>query len=227
MKKIFLLLICFFSLLIGLKAQTNTETSKWFVSFSTGFCIGSPNNSINNTITDQNFNMTSNSWFGSVNYPVSTIKQPLLFMLGKRITKYGSLYLLVGQPTGGKVDGYNGVSFVTFDYNVLQFTLGYQFTFPKTRFKVGVGPSLFIFNNSPQVDYHTASSESSSIPGATVNVRVPFGQEKKLFGVELFFQMNLAPGAKLGEIQNIGRTLPASNVSMTHAIIGITFAFRG
>jgi hypothetical protein len=56
---------------------------------------------------------------------------------------------------------------------------------------------------------------------------VPFGKEKKLFGVELFFQMNLAPSAKLEEIQNLGKTFEASNVSMTYAIIGIAFAFRG
>ena len=148
-------------------------------------------------------------------------------MFGKRITKYGSLYLVIGQPTGGKVVGYNGVSFITFDYNVLQFTLGYQFTFPDTRFKVGLGPSLFIFKNSPEADYQTASSQSSAVPGATVTVRVPFGKEKKLFGVELFFQMNLAPSTKSGEIQNLGITFPASNVGMTYAIIGITFAFRG
>jgi hypothetical protein len=131
------------------------------------------------------------------------------------------------QRTGGKAEGYHGVSFITFDYHVLQFTLGYQFTFPKTRFKVGIGPSLFIFKNSAEADYQSSSAQSSTVPGCTINVRVPFGKEKKLFGVELFFQMNLAPSAKLEEIQNLGKTFEASNVSMTYAIIGIAFAFRG
>lgn len=227
MKKILVLLICFFSLLAGLKAQTNIETSKWFVSFSTGFCIGGPVSSIDNALTDQNFNGSYNGWFGPVSYPITTNKQPLLFMFGTRITKYGSLYMVVGQPTGGKAEGYNGVSIVSFDYHVLQFTLGYQFSFPDTRFKVGIGPSLFIFKNTPEADYQSVSAQSSTIPGGTINVRVPFGKEKKLFGVELFFQMNLAPSAKLGEIQNQGKTFEATNISMTYAIIGITFAFRG
>jgi hypothetical protein len=35
-------------------------------------------------------------------------------------------------------------------------------------------------------------------------MRVPFGQEKKPFGVEFFSQFNLAPGIKLGDIDNDG-----------------------
>ena len=67
-----------------------------------------------------------------------------MLMAGKQITQYVSFYLVIGQPLGGTVKGYDGYNSVNFHYHVLQFTLGYQFSFPDTRFKVGLGPSLFI-----------------------------------------------------------------------------------
>jgi hypothetical protein len=227
MKKINLLLICFFLLSGGLKAQTETPTNKWFVTFSTGFCIGAPGVSIDDAMTNQSFDLPSQGWFGNTTYPVTSTKPTALVMLGKRITKYGSLYLVVGQPTGGQVAGYNGVSVVSFDYHVLQFTLGYQFSFPNTRFKLGVGPSLFTFKNIPEADYKHVSEESSSVAGATLTLRMPFGKEKKLCGIEFFGLLNLAPSVKWGEIKNLGRTFQAGSVSMSYAIIGISFALRG
>jgi hypothetical protein len=228
MKKTLLLLAGCFLLFVGSKAQKNTETNKWFFSFSTGFCIGGANTSIENAMNDQYYNNSAQSWFGgSVTYPITSVKPPVLFMAGVRVTKYGSLYMVIGQTTGGKAEGYDGTSFVSFDYNVMQYTLGYQFSFPDTRFKLGIGPSLFTFKNTPQANFVQMSSTTSSVAGATINLRVPFGQEKKLFGIELFGQLNLAPGATTSEINFQGHTFRSTSVSMTNAVIGITFAFRG
>ena len=105
MKKIYFLLICFFSLALGLNAQDSTERNNWFVSLSTGFCLGGPGSSMVSMFSDQGFAISSNDWFGSTTYPMNSPKARLLFMAGKRITKYGSIYLVLGQPVGGDGDG--------------------------------------------------------------------------------------------------------------------------
>ena len=60
--------------------------------------------------------------------------------------------------------------------------------------------------------------------------RIPLGKEKKAFGVELFFEMNMAEQATVGEITvsgtNINDTLETSKISMVYAVLGISFAFR-
>ncbi len=227
MKKIFLLQICCFSLALVSNAQDSTGRNNWFVSLSTGFCLGGPGSGIVGAFNDQGFDQSSNDWFGTASYPINTPKARLLFMAGKRITKSGSLYLVLGQPVGGVVQGYNGSSVVSYDYSVFQYTLGYQFSFPNTTFRLGVGPSLFTFKNTPQNEYKDASTESSTVAGGTITFRAPFGKEKKIFGVEFFGQINLAPSVPLAKMPGTGWTFQAGKVSMTYAVIGITFAFRG
>ncbi len=126
-----------------MESADSTERNNWFVSLSTGFCLGGPGSGIVGAYNDQGFDQSSAGWFGSTSYPINTPKARLLFMAGKRITKSGSLYLVIGQPVGGVVQGYNGSSVVSYDYSVFQYTLGYQFSFPNTTFRLGVGPSLF------------------------------------------------------------------------------------
>jgi hypothetical protein len=227
MKNISILLICFIAFSFSSNAQDSTVRNNWFFSLSTGFCLGGPGSSMVSLFENQGFAEASNGWFGTSSYPTNEPKPRLLFMAGKRITRYGSIYLVLGQPVAGKVTGYNGLSSIVFDYNVFQFTLGYQFSFPNTHFKLGIGPSLFSFTNTPQADFKEQTKQSSTVAGATLTMRVPFGQEKKPFGVEFFSQFNLAPGINLGEIENYGTPFKGGTVSMTYLVIGITFTLRG
>lgn len=229
MKKLLLLPICFFSFCL-LKAQTNetgVTRDNWFASFVTGYSIGGPKASFNNALNDQYYNLPESSFFGTINYPITGYKMPVLFMAGKKISKYGSLYVVAGQSNGGKAQGYNGTNSISFDYSVLQFTFGYQLSFPNTHFKVGLGPGLLVFKNNPSLNYQSVASQSSTVPAATINVRVPFGPEKKLFGIELFFQLNIAPSVKMNEIVGETSVFQTTTINMSSAIIGIAFAFRG
>lgn len=232
MKKLLLLPIFFFSFSI-LKAQTNETNVKnqtrdnWFAGFITGYNIGGPKASFNSAMNEAYYNMQASSFFGTVSYPLTGYQLPILFMAGKKISKSGSLYLIAGQVYGGNAQGYNGANMIGFDYSTLQFTLGYQFSFPNTHLKLGAGPGLLVFKNHPSFNYQSQASQSNTVPAATINVRVPMGPEKKLFGIELFFQMSIAPSVKVNEIIGETSAFPATTVSMSSALIGISFAFRG
>ena len=226
MKRIFLLLICLLSFYLEMHAQT----AKWFIGFSTGFSIGGPGPSIKNDLTDQHFTPYSEGVFTAHYFPTTYHNPCLLLMAGKQITKYGSLYLLIGRPTAGLVDAYRTPTAVVINYSVLQFTLGYQFTFPNSHFKLGLGPSIFVVNISPDSYFQTQSATPETKPGLSMMARIPLGKEKKAFGVELFFEMNMAEQATVGEITvsgtNTTYTLETSKISMVYAVLGISFAFR-
>lgn len=224
MKSVFILLICSFSVSFALQAQT----SKWFFTATTGLSLGGPGPSIKNNMERNGFSDGSsgpNFIIGtSFDYPHVFHGLPLLVMFGKQISKYGSVYLIFGESTKGEVRGFNSTSGISIKYNVLQFTPGYQFSFPKTKFKIGAGPSVFVFKyakNHPKEDEHTVV-----VPGVTVNGRLPFGKEKKLFGIELFFETNLAPPVNVKEFQTNMSTLKASKANMVHGVLGLSFALR-
>jgi hypothetical protein len=60
--------------------------------------------------------------------------------------------------------------------------------------------------------------------------RMPFGKEKKLFGVELFFAMNVAGSVQLNDIHetylNGEADLAGGKLSMVSAMLGLNFVFR-
>jgi hypothetical protein len=227
MKKLFLLPISLLSLSLVLHAQT----AKWFAGFSTGYSIGGPSASLKANMENQDYNQSGVGLFGTISFPSASYIPPLLLMAGKQISDYGSLYILFGRPISSSVEGYNGVAQIYVDYNVLQFTAGYQFTFPNTHFKAGLGPSLFEFSYFVNDYGQTPVPKVSTYrPGLSAMARVPFGKEKRLFGVELFFEMNLAANAKVADIStNVNYetyTLKGSTVSLVYAVAGLTFAFR-
>ena len=59
---------------------------------------------------------------------------------------------------------------------------------------------------------------------------MPFGKEKKLFGVELFFAMNVAESVQVsGFSENINYEefeLSGGKLSMVNAMLGLNFVFR-
>ena len=226
MKKIILICVCVLSASISLHAQT----AKWFVGFPTGYVFGGPAASLKNMMTDQGYNQ-STSFIFSVDYPIKTYFPPLMIMAGKQISKYGSLYILAGQPNSTTVEGYNGIASVSIKYNILQATFGYQFTFSQSRFKLGIGPSLFVFHyNLDNYVPAPPSTPSQYSPGLSLMARLPFGKEKKLFGVELFFAMNVAKSVHINDIsENINYEefyFTGGKLSMVSAMLGLNFVFR-
>jgi len=225
MKKTFLIIAS----VLSISAVLNAQTAKWFVGFPTGYVFGGPATSLKSMMNDQGYNQTANSWFGSVNYPQQSFNPPLLVMAGKQISAYGSLYVLLGQSDESTVEGYNGVAGLDVHYNILQGTLGYQFTFPRTHFKLGIGPSLFIFHYN-LANYIPTTSTSETKPGISLMARLPFGKEAKLFGVELFFAMNVAQSVQINDLhENINYEdyeFTGGKLSMVSAMLGLNFVFR-
>jgi hypothetical protein len=226
MKKL-ALICCIICTSVTLQAQT----AKWFVGFPTGYVMGGPASSLKSLMADQGYDQSASDLIGHVNYPLKTYIPPLLVIAGKQISTYGSLYVLLGQSYASTVEGYNGIASIDVHYNILQGTLGYQFTFPQTHFKIGIGPSLFIFHYD-LVNYVPAppSAASQYSPGLSLMARMPFGKEKKLFGVELFFAMNVAESVHINDIsENINYEefeFSGGKLSMVNAMLGLNFVFR-
>ena len=144
----------------------HAQTAKWFVGFPTGYVFGSPGSTLNSMMSNQGYNQSEDIFFFNsvINYPTRTYVPPLMIMAGKQISKYGSLYILMGQPDASTVTGYNGVAVLGIQYNILQGTLGYQFTFNQSHFKLGIGPSLFVFHYKLS-DYTPSVRIHSDEPG--------------------------------------------------------------
>ena len=119
--------------------------------------------------------------------------------------------------------GYDGRLLVTINYNVLQFSAGYQVGFRDTHFKLGLGPTLFFFYTKQHSSYD--SKNTLLKPGISVIARMPFGAEKRNFGVELFVEFNAASGETLNDMKRPAGDLPPCNISLVNALLGISFAF--
>ena len=225
MKKIILIWGCIICMSITLQAQT----AKWFVGFPTGYVMGGPAASIKSLMNDQGYNQTGNSLFGPMNFPTKSYNPPLMIMAGKQISPYGSLYILVGQSDASTVTGYNGYYTISEQFNILQTTLGYQFTFPQSHFKLGIGPSFFIFHHEV-ANYLPVTQSTETKPGVSLMARLPFGKENKLFGIELFFAMNIAGSVQLNDVHenffNDELDFTGGKLSMVSAMLGLNFVFK-
>jgi hypothetical protein len=225
MKKIIFIWGCIIYTSVTLHAQT----ANWFVGFPTGYVIGGPAASLKSLMNDQGYDQTSNGLFGQVNFPNKSYIPPVMVIAGKQISKYGSLYILAGNSDASTVEGYDGHYSISVHFNIIQATLGYQFTFPESHFKLGIGPSLFVFHNE-LTNYIPATESTETRPGVSLMARIPFGSEKKLFGVELFFAMNVAGNVQLNDIHetyfNEEIDMTGGKLSMVSAMLGLNFVFR-
>jgi hypothetical protein len=224
MKKIILIWGCIICTSVTLHAQT----AKWFVGFPTGYVMGGPAASLKSLMTDQGYDQTSNGWFGSTSFPSKSYVPPLMIMAGKQISKYGSLYILGGNCDASTVEGYDGKYSISVHFNIVQATIGYQFTFPESHFKLGIGPSIFVVHHE-LANYTPAPETTETKPGVSLMARIPFGKEKKLFGVELFFDVNVAGNVQLNDINESHNTVPdltGGKLSMVSATLGLNFVFR-
>lgn len=218
------------------------QANKWFVSISATPTIGGPSTSIKNQMVQQGFNETSSfdflGWSGNTQYPIVIKDISLLIRVGKKISDRRSIYFVAGQTAAGKVEGFKneGYSYlyifgssygqrIDIDYRVYQLTAGYLYSFPNTTAKIGIGPSVFVCNYAITKNYTNKEEHTSLMPGATFTTRIPLGKEKKLFGVELVVEGNVAPPIKM---KNDTRetSFQGGNANLFSANVGFAFSFK-
>lgn len=243
MKKLLLLLV-----LLSSASFVIAQASRWFFTFSAGPGFGGPAAGIKSNMAGCGFNDKS-SWnilgfTGTNDYPYIDRGLPVLFTAGRKIKEYKSMYLTAGVSATGTVSGmksfgfYDAILFsgnygnaVTIDYQVWQLTAGYQYHFPKTRAKLGFGPTALLFRYKEEEE---GTQYNKPVPGVSGMVRLPFGRERKLFGMELFAQALLAPPIKTIAYtkgfehngQKYSTTLKESTASMCQFMAGISFSVR-
>jgi len=242
-KSIFLLIIS-----SNLAVLCSAQASKWFVSLTSGPVWGGPGGSIKRQMVKQGFDDQSHFIFLGADftsdYPKKSNGASFMIRGGKKQKENRSIYFAAGIADKGSVRGYKSKGTfsswwlfggtdgnqITIDYDVYSIGAGYQYSFPKTRSKLGLGPTAFLFNYQMQTNHQETVKKSSIIPGASFNARVPLGREKKLFGVELFANANLALPAKMKQLQTSGTSSEATfnscRVNMIHATAGLAFSFR-
>jgi hypothetical protein len=122
---------------------------------------------------------------------------------------------------------------VTVKYQVLQFGAGYQYHYAKTRTKLSVAPSLFVYKykntRALQKQQYAAIR-----PGMAFSGRLPLGKEKKLFGVDVIADLNLVPPVKMKTLTTetitdsgkITTTLNSGSVNLVHGMLGFAFSLR-
>lgn len=138
-----------------------------------------------------------------------------------------------GEVTGFKPDGgYMDFFFASgpsgnhprIQYNILQFSAGYMYTFRNAKTRVGIAPAFFLFNYKYG---HFGKMNKSLIPGVTSTTRIPLGKEKKLFGVDLIADLNLALPSKMKKDNSTNNTaFQPGSVNMIQLNVGMAFSFR-
>jgi len=252
MKKVTLLLLAAITTSLSVFAQP----SKWFVSVSSGYPFGGPLQSIKNNMKksglDASIFIPGGSFFGwevlpkMIEYPKGKQQAPLLLKAGKKIDHHRSLFFSggvsnVGEAQGhapGTVDtaGYTsyGSSLLNVKFRVLQFTGGYEYSFPHTRAKVAIGPSLFLLRYKSTDGMIVNERHTAFAPGVATSARLPLGKEKHLFGIDLVAELNLAVPAKMKTLssgndiynQHDLAVLKSGTVNMVHGMLGLACSFR-
>jgi hypothetical protein len=235
MKKMVFALACF--AWVSSFAQKN----KWSISLSASPGIGGPKNSIVKTMKKQGFDETMSFDFfgltGVVTNPNSEKAGSYLLRVSVRKNANKSLFFVGGLSNQGTVSGYRSgsgdplsalmPSFPIVDYRIWQLSGGYQFDQKNSWLKFGIAPSLFFYNYG--LKFREADRKTSVVPGVNFSGRLPLGKGKRTFGLELFADGNIAPKAKMKDLQETSNSTPLkeSKVSMMHATAGLLFTFRG
>jgi hypothetical protein len=238
MKKLLTILI----ILVSLNAL-GQKTSTWFFSVTGGASFGGPMPSLRNQVEQQGFNQMSQSeFFGlsfSTQFPKISRDGSIMFRAGMKISEFKSVYASGGISNGGQVRGFKGDGtyssfffiggtggeYVDINYGVLQFSVGYQYSFPKTRTKFSVGPAAYILKYAINNTFSDQLNQSSVVPGVSTSLRVPLGKEKKLVGFDLMIEADLAPPAKMKNTSE-SSSFQAGKVNMAHGSIGLALSFR-
>jgi hypothetical protein len=249
MKKAFFLLI----MMVAVAGTAAAQGSKWFVSVVTGAPYGGPGVSMKKNFRRDGLDGTESFHFllffgGTTKYPINMWNPPLLLKFGKRLTEKRSWFAVAGLSSSGEAEGYKmhgeldgffpifastSGTHVTVKYQVLQFGAGYQYHYAKTRTKLSVAPSLFVYKykntRALQKQQYAAIR-----PGMAFSGRLPLGKEKKLFGVDVIADLNLVPPVKMKALSTetitdsgkITTTLNSGSVNLVHGMLGFAFSLR-
>lgn len=233
----------FSTMLLLINISCFGQASKWFVSFSAAPVIGGPAASLKNQMRQQGYGDDAESTFnifgsGTTRYPRGGAVA-ILARFGKSINKHKSLYFVAGIAGTATIEGFNAQGWsdgifglfagtygkhVSVHYTTYQLAAGYLYSFPNSRSKLGFAPAVYLFHHVSSYDFAKAGGHSSLVPGASFVARVPMGKEKKLFGVELVLEGNMAPPAKIKS--NRAEGFQPKNVNMFSANAGLAFSFR-
>lgn len=235
MKKIVFALACF------AWVSSFAQKAKWSISLSASPGIGGPKNSIVKTMQKQGFGETMSFNFfglsGEVTNPNSERAGTYLLRASVRQKVNRSLFFIGGLSNQGTVSGYRSTSddpqfpwtqsFPIVDYRIWQLSGGYQFDQRNSWLKFAIAPSLFFYNYG--LKFKEQDRKTSLVPGINLSGRLPLGKGKRTFGLELFADGNIAPKAKMKELQETSHSAPLkeSKVNMMHATAGLLFTFRG
>lgn len=232
----------FAAILILINLNVFGQASKWFVSLSVSPTLGGPSASLKNQIIQQGYNQAATYNFlglsGNTRYPIVRKAPSVLLRGGKKIDQRRSVYFVAGMCTAGEVEGFKNEGYsdfwgifggsigesVTIGFRSYQLTAGCMYSFRNTAVKIGLGPSVFLMNYKIQVNYDNPERHHTAVPGATLTLRAPLGRERKLFGMELVFEGNLAPPATMQSTEASG--FHPKKVSMAFANIGLAISFR-
>lgn len=230
-------------MLIIINLNCLAQPKNWFVSLSIAPSFGGPTASLKNQMKAQGYGDHAESSFdlfgsGSTSYPRGG-SVAFLARGGKKITDHKSIYFVAGISEKATVEGFHAKGWsdgffglfagtygehVSISYNTYQLTAGYMYSFSNSRAKVGVGPSVYLLSYCNTSNYIKNQSHASLVPGASFTTRLPLGKEKKLFGVELVFEGNMAPPVKMKSDRTDG--FQPKNANMFSANAGFAFTFR-
>jgi len=238
-----------FLLLVSLSPLFSlAQTTKWFVTFASAPTFGGSAGQVKNKMAAQGYNdqeVNTIFLFGfSRQYPIKTVDPAVLIKAGFKQKENRSIYFIAGITNSGSAEGFKKEgedyslfplfggttgTYVDYNYKIFQLGAGYEYAFQKTRTKLSAGPSLFIYKYELS-GFGEEQNKTSLIPGVNLNMRFPLGKEKRLFGIDLFADINLAPPAKTKDLYSNQdgkvKRFSAGSVNMVHGSAGIAFSFR-
>jgi hypothetical protein len=233
----------FTAMLVIINLNCFAQTKNWFVSFSIAPAFGGPSASLKSQMKAQGYGDQAESTFhifgsGTTSYPRGGSTAYLL-RGGKKISDRKSIYFVAGISEKATVEGFHSQGwsdglfglfsgtygkYVAVSYTTYQLTAGYMYSFSNSRAKLGFGPSVYILNYGTSTDYSEKDNHSSFVPGASFTARLPFGKERKLFGIELVFEGNMAPPIQMKSDHT--QDFQPKNANMFSGNIGLAFSFR-
>lgn len=207
---------------------TFSQQVNWTFSFGPIFSFIGPCNSIANAMKKQGYSYNQ--------YPVKERGWSVLFRVSLKQKHSRNLFFIFGVSDAATVKGFHyesmdpfsGVAFGTLlplEYQVVQFSSGYQFDIKHFFLKAGIAPSVFLFAyNITDQKQHV-----SIVPGISLNALIDLFNKKKNFGVQLFTEFNLVPPAKMKALKGSDNSilLQPNHVNMIHADAGLLLMFGG
>jgi hypothetical protein len=206
----------FSAIFIVISLNCFAQANKWFVSFTAAPSLGGPAASLKHQMKAQGYGDQSESSF--VIFGSGTTKYPrggavaLLASGGKKIADRRSIYFVAGLSEKATIEGFDEQGYsnglfglfagsygrhTSVSYTTYQFTAGYMYSFPNSRTKLGFGPSVYLLRYGISENFSPKEKHSSIVPGVAFNTRIPFGKQRKLIGLELVFNGNMAPPVKM------------------------------